>query len=70
MGNKPANQHQHVTTQKPPIHKPRGRQTKAAFNAEMDKALAQAAYDRANAWALSPAGTAYGSTTIGKADRG
>jgi hypothetical protein len=70
MGNKPANQHQHATTQKPPVQKLRGRQTKAAIqrNAEMDKALAQAAYDRANAWALSPAGTPYGST--GEADRG
>jgi hypothetical protein len=59
MADKPSTDH--GTTRKP---RERVRQPQAAFDAETDKALAQAAYDRANAWALSPAGTPYGSTTV------
>jgi hypothetical protein len=66
MADKPSTDH--GTVHKPP-RKRRGQyipQTRAAFDAETDKALAQAAYDRANAWALSPAGTPYGSTTVAR----
>jgi hypothetical protein len=60
----------HGTVHKPPIHKrrePRLGQTKAAQAAFTDKLLAQIAYNRANAWAVSPAGTPYGSAIAAKA---